>query len=247
MALTLSYDGTHYAGFQIQKNKKTVQGVLEETLRKILKKKPRLLYAGRTDAGVHALSQIVSFKIDSSISTGALQKALNSLLPPDIVVQKAKVVPSSFHPRYERAFKHYRYTLRYHPSRSPFDRLYTTFYPYVLDLSAMRQAARYLKGRHDFKSFQASDKKERSSVRVLHRLSLRRKPPYLFIDLIGNGFLYKMVRNIVGTLLEVGRGRRTPETIKRLLSKKDRCLAGPTAPAKGLFLVSVRYPSEKGR
>ena len=243
LALTVSFDGTNYAGFQIQKNAPTIQEILEATLRKILKEKVRLLAAGRTDAGVHAVAHVATVKTTSSIPSFALKRALNSLLPQDIAVQKVKEVPLSFHPRYEAISKRYRYTIRNHPSRSPFDRLYTTFYPYPLDLAAMRRAARYLIGKNDFKSFQAKDKKGRSSVRNIRHLSIRRKSPYLVIDIEGDGFLYKMVRNMIGTLLEVGRGKRRPADIQKILSKKDRSGAGPTAPARGLCLLSVRYSS----
>ncbi|MBI4436560.1 MAG: tRNA pseudouridine(38-40) synthase TruA [Candidatus Omnitrophica bacterium] len=243
LALTVSFDGTNYAGFQIQKNGKTVQEVLEAALRKILKEKVRILAAGRTDAGVHALAQVVTVKTSSEIPTEALKRALNSNIPPDIAVQQVKKVPLSFHPRYEAISKRYRYTIRNHPSRSPFDRLYTTFYPYPLDLSAMRRAARFLMGRRDYQSFQAKDKKRRSSTRHIRHLSIRKKSPYVVLEIEGDGFLYKMVRNIVGTLLEVGRGKWRPADVKGILSKKDRSLAGPTAPARGLCLLSVRYLS----
>ena len=245
IVLTLSYDGTRYAGFQIQKNGVTIQAVLEKTLKSILKTKIRLLSASRTDAGVHALAHVVSFKTESVISPPALKRALNSLLPQDIVVKEAKEVSLTFHPRFDAALKRYRYTIRHHPSRSPFDRLYTTYYPYPLDLSAMRKAARPLVGRVDFKSFQASDKKERSSIRNIHHLSIREKSPYVIIDVVGDGFLYKMVRNIVGTLLEVGRGKWAPSEMKKILSKKNRSKAGFTAPARGLCLLSIRYRSER--
>ena len=243
LVLTVSFDGTNYSGFQVQKNAVTVQGVLEKTLSKILQEKVRLRSAGRTDSGVHALAHIASFKTKTTFPLAALKRALNSLLPRDIVIGKIEEAPLSFHPRYEAMSKWYRYTLRNHASRSPFDRFYTTFYPHPLDIRAMQKASRYLMGRNDFKSFQARDKKERSSVRKIRRLSIRKKSPYVFIDIEGNGFLYKMVRTIVGTLLEVGRGKRDPAEIKKILSQKDRSKAGPTAPAQGLSLVSVRYPS----
>jgi len=240
--LTLTYDGTQYAGFQIQKDASTIQGVLEKTLRDILKRKVRTLSSGRTDAGVHALSHIVSFKAKTRMSQNALKKALNALLPQDIAVTRITEAPLSFHPRFEAMKKRYRYTIRNHSARSPFDRFYTVFYPYPLNVRAMRKAARQLQGQHDFKAFQAKDKKERSSVRHIHRLTIQKKSPYLTIDIEGNGFLYKMVRNIVGTLLEVGNGRRSPEEIKTLLARKNRALTGPTVPAKGLCLLKVVHP-----
>ena len=245
LVLTVSFDGTNYAGFQVQKNAVTVQEVLEKTLSKILKEKVRLNSAGRTDAGVHAVAQIASFKTKASIPPSALKKGLNTLLPPDIAIQKVEEAPLSFHPRYEAVSKWYRYTLRNHPSRSPFDRFYTTYYPYPLDIRAMQKAARALIGKYDFKSFQAKDKKERSSIRTIRRLSIQKKSPYVFINIEGNGFLYKMVRNIVGTLIEVGRGKWSPEEMKKILSQKNRLSAGKTAPARGLCLMGVRYPFKK--
>ncbi len=239
--LTVSFDGTRYAGFQVQKNAPTVQDALEKTLAKILKEKVRLHAAGRTDSGVHALAHIISFKTKAAIPTAALKRALNGLLPRDIAVTKVEKAPPAFHPRYAAMSKWYRYTIRNHPSRSPFDRLYTTFYPHSLDLRAMREAARALPGRRDFKSFQASDKVKRTSVRKIDRLSIRKISPYVVIDIEGNGFLYKMVRNIVGTLLDVGRGRTSPEAFRKIVSKKERRLAGPTAPPEGLCLMKVRY------
>jgi len=242
LVLTISFDGTDYAGSQIQKNAPTVQGVLEKVLSRLLKEKVRLLAAGRTDAGVHAFSHVISFKTNSGIPLLALKRALNSLLPQDIVVKKVKEAPLSFHPRYEAVLKRYRYTLRNHPSRSPFDRFYTAYCPDPLNVAAMQRAAHYLIGRRNFKSFQAKDKRERPSIRNIRRLSIRKISPYVTIDIEGDGFLYKMVRNIVGTLLEVGRGKRTPSDIKTILSQKDRSKAGRTAPARGLCLMGVRYP-----
>ena len=245
LLLSVSYDGTHYAGFQIQKNASTIQGVLESTLRKILKQNVHLLSAGRTDAGVHAFCNLVSVKTASSISLAALKRALNSNLPQDISIKKVGEVPLNFHPRFDALSKHYRYTLRNHPLRSPFDRFFTTFYPYPLDISAMRKAAKHLRGIHDFKAFQAKDKRERASRRRIHRLSIRRKSPYVFIDIEGDGFLYKMVGNIVGTLLEIGRGKRNAQEMRRLLVQKDRQKAGKTALAEGLCLLSIRYPFDR--
>ncbi len=241
ISLTISFDGTRYAGFQIQKNGLAVQEVLETALRKILKEKVRLLAAGRTDAGAHALAQEVSFKTGSPIPPIGLVRVLNALLPKDIAVRSAKVVPSFFHPRYHAVRKHYRYTLRHHSTPSPFDRLYATFYPYSLDVGAMRRAAKIFLGKKDFRSFQAKDKLERTSVRRIDRLSIQEKSPYLYIDVEGNGFLYKMVRNIVGTLLEVGKGKIKPDQVRKIFFQKDRAKAGPTAPAKGLCLMSVKY------
>ena len=239
--LVLSYDGTAYGGSQRQKNAPTIQQTLEEALRKILREKVRLLFAGRTDAGVHAEGQVASFSTRRKIPLRGLQRGLNAILPKDIIVRSATQVPSDFHPRFHPSLKEYRYTIWNHPVPTPFLREYAFHVPQPLDLPAMRRAARLLVGKHDFKSFQASDQKKRSSVRTLHRLSIRREGSLIQMNFQGDGFVYRMVRNIVGTLLDVGISRRAPEDILRLLSKKDRRLAGPTAPAKGLCLVKILY------
>ena len=241
--LVLSYDGTAYGGSQRQKNAPTIQQTLEEALRKILKEKVRLLFAGRTDAGVHAEGQVAAFSTRRKIPLRGLKRGLNAMLPKDIVVRSAAQVPSDFHPRFRPSLKEYRYTIWNHPVPTPFLREYAFHVPQPLNLPAMRHAARFLVGKHNFKSFQASDQKRRSSVRTLRRLAVRRRGPLIRMNFQGDGFVYRMVRNIVGTLLEVGKGRRSPGEIFRLLSKKDRRLAGPTAPAKGLCLVRVTYPS----
>lgn len=242
LKLIVSYDGTAYGGFQRQRNARTVQAVLEETLRKILKEKVRLLSAGRTDAGVHAEGQVVSFKTKQDLPLLGLQRGLNALLPKDIVIRSAKEAIPDFHPRFDASLKEYRYTLWNDPTPSPFWRHYAHHVPHPLDLKAMRKAAHYLVGHHDFKSFQAADKRRRSAVRTLKRLFIRRKGSLIQITFQADGFVYHMVRNIVGTLLEVGKGRRSPAEIPALLSKKDRRFTGPTAPAKGLCLVKVGYP-----
>jgi len=241
--LTLSYDGTAYQGSQRQKNAPTVQDVLEKTLQKVLKEKTRILFAGRTDAGVHAEGQVASFKTGRKIPLKGLKRGLNALLPEDIVVRSAAQTQRLFHPRFDASLKEYRYTLWNDPTPSPFLRRYALHVPQKLNLKAMRRAARYLVGENDFKSFQAADERGRSSRRILRRLSIRRKGPLVRMTFQGNGFVYRMVRNIVGTLLQVGRGKRLPQEVKTLLKRRDRTLAGPTAPAQGLCLVRVTYPS----
>ena len=239
--LIVSYDGTAYRGSQRQKNARTVQEVLEKALREILKEKVRLLFAGRTDAGVHAEGQVVSFQTARTLPLLGLRRGLNTLLPKDVIVQSATEVDSYFHPRFDASLKQYRYTIWNRPTLSPFWRHYATHVPQTLDVRAMRSAARRLVGRHNFKSFQASDKKKRASVRTLKRLSIHRRGPLVQMTFQANGFVYHMIRNIVGTLLEVGKGRRRPEEVVALLSKRDRQFSGPTAPAKGLCLMKVRY------
>jgi len=243
LRLEIEYDGTNYAGWQVQapQKKKSIQEVLEKTLRKILQEKVYTIVSGRTDAGVHALSQVVNFKTHSDIRPDKLRIALNGLLPEDISISKVEDVDLNFHSRFDAKSKIYRYTIlnRLHPCALSRNTVY--FYPYPLDLNLMRREARNLVGRHDFKSFQAADKKERSSVRTIKKLKITRVGDFIYFDIEANGFLYNMIRNIVGTLIEIGRGRFPQGSLKKILSAKNRKLAGPTVPAKGLCLIKVKY------
>jgi tRNA pseudouridine38-40 synthase len=240
--LTLEYDGTDFGGFQSQKNARTVQDVLEEALEKIFKRKIKVIGASRTDSGVHAEAQTAHFKAEDRIPLRNLQLALNSNLPEDVVVTKIEKVPANFHARYSAKGKLYCYTVKLSSTPSPLERrrVYTFFYP--ADLSLIKKAARLLVGRHDFKSFQAkASEKEMSTVRQIKRLQIQRKGEYLIFDVEGNGFLYNMVRNIVGSLLEVGRGHMSLAEFKKAFQARDRRLMGPTAPAHGLTLKQVHY------
>lgn len=237
----IEYDGSNYAGWQIQNNAKSIQGVLESALKRITDKKTRLISCGRTDAGVHAKGHVANFRTKSKIALVNLQKGLNSLLPRDIVIKEVKEVPLNFNARYDAKSKIYRYTIlnRSHPAALFRDYFY--YVPYKLNLSLMKREARPLLGRHNFKSFQAADKKERSSIRTIKKLRIESKADYIVIEIEADGFLYNMVRNIVGTLIEIGRGRFKAGSMKKILKAKNRNLAGPTAPAKGLCLAEVRY------
>lgn len=246
--LTIEYDGTNYKGWQIQQKRpeeigteKTIQGVIERVLGGILQDEIRLIGSGRTDAGVHALGQVANFKTKSKMPMAVMQRALNALLPKDIVIIDIEEAKPDFNSRFDARSKTYRYQILNRDYSSAFDRLYQYYVPYKLDVRLMQREARALVGRRDFKSFQASDKKERMSIRNMRRASIRKDGPLINIDLEANGFLYNMVRNIVGTLIEIGRGKFPPGSMKKILRAKDRTLAGPTAPAKGLSLVRVRY------
>lgn len=246
--LTIEYDGTNYKGWQIQQKRpeeigteKTIQGVIERVLGGILQDEIRLIGSGRTDAGVHALGQVANFKTKSKMPMAVMQRALNALLPKDIVIIDIEEAKPDFNSRFDARSKTYRYQILNRDYSSAFDRLYQYYVPYKLDVRLMQREARALVGRRDFKSFQASDKKERMSIRNMRRASVRKDGPLINIDLEANGFLYNMVRNIVGTLIEIGRGKFPPGSMKKILRAKDRTLAGPTAPAKGLSLVRVRY------
>lgn len=246
--LTISYDGTNYQGWQIQQKKpkdlgkeKTIQGIIEKVLGEILQEEARVIGAGRTDAGVHALAQVANFKTGSNMPTITIGRALNALLPKDIVVTDVQETRPDFNARFDALYKTYRYQILNRRCASAFNRFYQHHIPYKLNLKLMKQETRALVGKHDFRSFQASDKKERSSVRTIKRISIKEDDHLVNIDIEADGFLYNMVRNIVGTLIEIGRGRFAAGSMKKILKAKERRLAGPTAPAKGLCLIGVRY------
>ena len=239
--LTISYDGTGYKGWQKQANGKTIQEELEKAIKKVFGKHHILYGASRTDAGVHAKAQVANFKTSSSIPLKKIPKALNSYLKEDIAVTKAEEAPGGFHARFDAKNKHYRYIVLLSQHRDPFSEKYAWRISYKLDIPLMRKEAKALIGKHDFKSFQASDKRERSSVRKIASLSIKKRKNELIFDIEGDGFLYNMVRNIVGTLVDIGRGYLPEGSMKKILKSCDRKKAGPTAPAKGLTLIEVKY------
>ncbi|MDP8298711.1 MAG: tRNA pseudouridine(38-40) synthase TruA [Candidatus Tantalella remota] len=239
--LTISYDGAAYKGWQLQKTGSTVQGKLEKAIKEVFGKEHRLHGAGRTDSGVHAKGQVAHFKTASRIPVEKISPAFNALLPDDIVVKRTEEVADKFHSRFDAKSKLYRYNILNSRQRDPFEERYTWRVPYKLNLTRMRKEAAELLGRHDFKSFQASDKRERSSVREISTIKLRKKGKMITLDIEGDGFLYNMVRNIAGTLVDIGRGYLSAGSMKEIIETKDRTKAGPTAPAKGLFLIEVRY------
>jgi tRNA pseudouridine38-40 synthase len=246
--LTIEYDGTNYRGWQIQqkrpqtiKEEKTIQGIIERALSQILQEEIRLIGASRTDAGVHAKWQVANFKTESDLSYHSFQKSLNSILPKDIIIKEIKWTRSNFHARFDASLKTYRYQILNQGHDSAFTRLYHHYIPYKLDHRLMAGEASILVGRHDFKSFQAADKKEKNSIRTIKRLSVKKYQNLINIDVEADGFLYNMIRNIVGTLIEIGRGKFPPGSMKKILKAKNRQIAGPTAPAQGLCLRHVRY------
>ncbi len=242
--LTIEYDGAQFCGWQIQKNgERTVQGEIESALLKIFKTETRAIASGRTDSGVHAAGQVVNFKADTRMKPVEIQKALNSLLPKDVSIVDVNKVKDDFHAQYSVKEKTYRYTILNRKYRSAFlrDRVY--FYPHLLNVTHMRKAAKALIGRHDFKSFQAHDplRAERNTVRTIKRLTIKKEGDMILFDVTANGFLYKMVRNITGTLLAVGSGQIPVNGIPGILKAKNRGKAGDTAPSQGLCLIKVRY------
>lgn len=239
--LQIEYDGANYSGWQIQKNDKTVQETLSHAIAQALQEKVTIHGAGRTDAGVHALGQVAHFKTGSSIPAERLVHAINYYLPHDIVVKSAVDVPESFHAQYSTKSKVYQYTVLNDWTRSAINRNFCYVYGYALDVEKMADAARLLIGAHDFTSFTTKAIEEKNRVRTVQRLDIRKEGKYLYFTIEADGFLYNMVRTIVGTLLEVGRGKIAGEAINDILNKKNRIFAGPTAPARGLCLMEIKY------
>ncbi len=251
--LTLAYDGTDYVGWQRQASGASIQGCLEAALADIAGTSIPVVGAGRTDAGVHALGQVAGVRLGVRIDPGALARAVNARLPPDIRVVGSVEVADAFHARFDAVAKAYRYRLLHGPVMSPFLRRYAWHVREPLDAGAMAGAGRMLVGEHDFAAFQAVGGGVRTTVRTVFELTVRAPPAastgaeaggadMTVVDVRGSGFLRHMVRTIVGTLVEVGRGRRDPGDVGRVLRGADRAAAGPTAPARGLFLTGVEYP-----
>lgn len=245
LKLTVSYDGTDYAGWQIQPDKPTVQGVFETTWHSLTQESVRVTAAGRTDAGVHALGQVVGVTTQTHLSNDDLQRGLNALLPEDVAVLAVQNAREGFHATHDALVKRYRYHIHNDRWRSVFDRRYTWHVPYSLDATAMHEAAQGLVGRHDFSSFESAGSERSDSIRTVLELRVARGTGALAnritIDIAGDGFLYNMVRAIVGTLVEVGRGKRDIGWPTQVLAAHDRSAAGQTAPPQGLFLLGVDY------
>ena len=234
--------GTNYSGWQIQPNGKTIQGVIESKLEIIFKEKVSLIAAGRTDAGVHALGQTAHIKTHNFILPGSLKCALNSMLPADISIISTEEVNCDFHARFMAKKKQYRYFI-YRGEKSPFYWPYTWFYKKSLDIEAIKEALTFFRGTHDFSAFSVQDRDTiGNSIRIINQLELfQYDNPLLCFQFEGNGFLRKMVRRIVCTLLNVGRGRFNLNDIKQMFDSKDPQTAGQTAPAQGLFLIKIYY------
>ncbi|OLS34961.1 tRNA pseudouridine(38-40) synthase TruA [Bacillus sp. MRMR6] len=238
----ISYDGSPFSGYQVQPNKRTVQSVIESVLAKMHKGEPvKISASGRTDAGVHALGQVIHFDSGLSIPVEKWELALNSLLPDEIAILTVEKVHESFHARFDARGKEYQYFLHLSDKRDPFKRNFAYQYPYPLDNEAMKIASQYLLGTHDFSSFCSARTEVEDKVRTIESIDISQAKETLSIRFVGNGFLYNMVRILVGTLLEVGSGSMNPEEIKTILEKKDRRFAGKTAPAHGLYLWKVFY------
>ena len=239
--LKVAYDGTGYHGWQLQKNAVTIESELNRCLSELFGEEIQVTGASRTDAGVHALENIAVFDTTSPMPAEKISYALNQRLPEDIRIQKSEETACDWHPRRCKSRKTYEYRIYRAQFPMPVKRLYALFTYYKLDVNHMKKAAAYLEGEHDFKSFCQTKTQVESTVRTLYSVQVEEQGQDLVIRVCGNGFLYNMVRIIVGTLLEVGQGRRTPESITEILAAKDRATAGPTAPAHGLTLVRYEF------
>ncbi|OQB16584.1 MAG: tRNA pseudouridine synthase A [Candidatus Omnitrophica bacterium ADurb.Bin205] len=241
--LVIEYNGRRYCGWQSQPNtkRKSIQKAIEDVLFRLLGNKVKLIASGRTDAGVHALAQVANFYTRSRICAERLKLGLNGLLPCDIKVSEVKEAPFSFHSRFSSKSKLYRYTILNRGYSSPLMEGSVFFYPHPLDIKAMRRESRVLLGRHNFRSFQASLGKDKNPVKVIKKLAISRKKDLIFIDIEADGFLYNMIRNIVGTLIMAGNGKLPKGGLKNIMLAKDRRRAGQTAPACGLCLIKVGY------
>jgi len=236
----VAYDGTDYQGFQRQANGPTVQEVLEAALEQVSGERRTVLAAGRTDAGVHAQGQVIAFDTTWRHTLAELQRALNAVLPADVAVRELKEARPDFHPRYDARSRWYRYTIYNHIVRSPLDRRTSLHVPQRLDVEAMQAAAQCLLGVHDLATFGTPPQGENSVRRVL-RAQWQSLSPWLFFDIEADAFLYRMVRSLVGTMLQVGTGQMTVEAFEAALAARERSLAGPTAAAHGLCLMAVYY------
>ncbi|MBM4093337.1 MAG: tRNA pseudouridine(38-40) synthase TruA [Planctomycetes bacterium] len=243
--LTIAYDGTAYTGWQLQPGSATVQGVLEEALRRITGSAVRITASGRTDSGVHALGQVASFACDTHLAPEAMCRALNANTPEDIQVREVREAAEGFHAIRDAVAKRYRYVIQDGSHRDVLARRYCWHIPQRLDAGSMRAGAAHLVGTHDFRSFQAAGAPRKTTVRTVSdvRVARIRGPASdpIAVEVEADGFLYNMVRNIVGTLVLVGRGRKPATWVAEVLAGRDRALAGPTAPARGLTLLEVRY------
>ena len=249
----VSYDGTDYAGFQRQADVLTVQETLETALKEIAQETVTIVAAGRTDAGVHAAGQVIAFETSWRHGTDALQRALNAVLPEDVAASEVEEASPDFHPRFDAQRRHYRYRVFNGPQRWPLTRRFSLHVPYALDVRWMGAAAGALVGEHDFATF-GQPPQGHVTMRRVFRAVWRREEVHggpfdsdlsggalLTFDIVGNAFLYRMVRSLVGTLLDVGQGRMTVSEFEEALARCERSEAGQTAPAHGLCLMKVTY------
>jgi len=241
--MVTAYCGAGYHGWQIQPDVVTVQGTIRDFLIKITGEETSVIASGRTDTGVHALGQVMNFHTKSRLSADDLKKALNEILPLDISIVEARDVPDHFHSRYSVLSKHYRYAILNYGLPYGFQHSGVMLYSRNLDVGLMRSGARYLVGKHDFTPFSSNPGyRVENSTKILYSIDIIREGHYIYFDFVGSGFLYKMVRTIMGVLHLIGRGKEAPEIVKELLDEAERVQVAPIAPAEGLTLVRVNYP-----
>jgi tRNA pseudouridine38-40 synthase len=236
----VEYDGTDYLGFQVQAEGLTVQGEIERALAAVTQEEIRVIGAGRTDAGVHAQGQVVTFSTVWRHPVEELQRALNAVLRADIAVRELRPVAKGFHPRFDAASREYRYTIFNQPLRSPLARRFAYHFPHPLNVAVMNEAASILVGHHDFASFGQAPQGD-NTVREVYRAQWTPAEPFIYFDVVANAFLYRMVRSLVGTLLLVGTGELSPAGFEEVLRSADRDRAGQAVPAHGLCLMKVNY------
>lgn len=239
--LIIAYDGTNYCGWQVQINGITIEEVLNKALTNLLNEEIMVIGASRTDSGVHALANVAVFDTDTQIPAEKISFALNQRLPDDIRIQKSDEVPPDWHPRYRDSTKTYEYRIFNKKFPNPIRRLYTHFIYMPLDIEKMKQAASYIVGEHDFSSFCSARSQVQTTVRTVYSLDVEKDGDEIIIRISGNGFLYNMVRIIVGTLIKVGLNVYPPEHVREIIDAKNRDAAGPKAPACGLTLIGIEY------
>jgi tRNA pseudouridine38-40 synthase len=242
IALTLQYDGSKFNGWQLQSGGRTVQGEIENAIHILMKDNIRVTASGRTDAGVHALGQVIHFDAVSSISLQRICVSLNGILPHDVGVKNGYIVPADFHARFSAVERHYRYLIYNHPLRTPFIRDRALWVHEKLDVDYLRKVALLLIGEKDFTSFcKKSESKNINTVRRITNIEVNRKDDYVILDILGNAFLHNMVRIIIGTMMEMHNKKADPEMILDIIAKQDRDCSGKTAPAYGLYLVNIIF------
>ncbi len=239
--LIIAYDGTNYCGWQVQPNGVTIEEIINKHLSSLLQEEIVVIGASRTDSGVHALGNVAVFDTNTNIPSDKISYALNQRLPEDIRIQGSEEVPLDFHPRYCNTIKTYEYQILNRRFDIPSYRLTTHFVYLPLNVEKMAVAASYIEGEHDFRSFCSSRSQVENTIRTIYKIDVLKEQDRIKIRISGNGFLYNMVRIIVGTLIKVGLSVYPPEYVKEILEKKDRMVAGPKAPAKGLTLIGIQY------
>ena len=242
--MIISYDGSRYYGWEHQPDRETIQGKIENVLARMVNCDPqdlKVIGAGRTDAGVHAKAMVANVFLETELEASQIRDYMNQYLPDDIAIKEVRIASERFHARYNAVGKTYRYTCYVGATKPVFDRKYVLCLDYLPDIDKMKEAARILTGKHDFRSFCSNPKMKKSTIRLVDKIEITHKGDYLYFTVHGTGFLQNMVRILVGTLLEVGQGKMQPEYMAELLEIKDRKLAGPTASACGLCLIEVDY------